>query len=156
MSGRSDLPGIVPPPLILAVSLLIGWGLTRVMADPGLGVGWDVRRYVAFVLIAGGILLDGVATGQFRRLGTRPEPWKPTTALATGGLYRFSRNPIYIGFALIYVGVAVAMDSLITLALLAPSMVLVDRLAVIREERYLAARFGAEWDAYRTKVRRWL
>lgn len=154
MSGRSDLPGIVPPPLILAVSLLIGWGLTRVVADPGLGVGWDVRRYVAFVLIAGGILLDGVATGQFRRLGA--EPWKPTTALATGGLYRFSRNPIYIGFALIYVGVAVAMDSLITLALLAPSMVLVDRLAVIREERYLAARFGAEWSAYRTKVRRWL
>lgn len=154
--SRSDLPGIVPPPLILALSLLLGWGLTQVVADPGLGIGWDVRRYIAFVLIAGGIVIDGAATAHFRRLGTRPEPWKPTTALAVDGLYRFSRNPIYIGFALIYVGICAAMNSLIALALLIPSMVLVDRLAVVREERYLAARFGAEWDAYRARIRRWL
>lgn len=153
---RSDLSGIVPPPLILGLSLLLGWGLGQIVDDPGLGIGWDVRRYIAFGGIALGILIDGAATAHFRRLGTRPEPWKPTTALATDGLYRFSRNPIYIGFALIYLGVVAAVDSLFALALLIPAMVLVDRLAVVREERYLAARFGAAWDAYRSKVRRWL
>lgn len=154
--SRTDTPGVVPPPLILALTALVGWGLTQVVADPGLGVGWDVRRYIAFAGIAVGILVDGAAAGHFRKQGTRPEPWKPTTALVTGGLYRFSRNPIYVGFALIYVGVAFALDSMIVLALLIPAMVLVDRLAVVREERYLAARFGTDWEAYRAKVRRWL
>lgn len=152
----SDTARIVPPPLILGLSLLLGWGLGRIVDDPGLGIGWDIRRYIAFVGIAAGIMIDGAATMQFRRLGTRPEPWKPTTALATDGLYKFSRNPIYVGFALIYIGVVAVMDSMIALALLIPAMVLVDRLAVVREERYLAARFGAEWEAYRSRVRRWL
>ncbi|KQW83231.1 isoprenylcysteine carboxyl methyltransferase [Brevundimonas sp. Root1279] len=146
----------MPPPLIFAVGLAVGWGLTRVVVDPGLSVGWDVRRYVAFALIAGGLLIDGAAAGHFRRLGTHPAPWKETTALATDGLYRFSRNPIYIGFAMMYLGIAVAMNSLITVGLLAPCLIAIDRLAIVREEAYLAAKFGPAYEAYRKKVRRWL
>lgn len=151
-----DTPGVIPPPLIFAAGLLVGWGLTRVLADPGLGLEWGVARYVAFGLIAAGLLIDGAAAGQFRRIGTRPEPWKPSTALATDGLYRFSRNPIYIGFALLYLGIAVAMNSLITVGLLLPCLVAVDRLAIAREEAYLAEKFGPAYEAYRKKVRRWL
>lgn len=156
MTAR-DTPGVLaPPPLIYLAFLLAGWGLTFVVADPGIGLDWSVRRYLAFALIVGGILVDGAAAGQFRRIGTRPEPWKPSTALATDGLYRFSRNPIYIGFALIYLGVAVWIDSLIALAALLPCLVVIDRFVILREERYLAGKFGADWDAYRRKVRRWL
>ncbi|MFN3559847.1 MAG: methyltransferase family protein [Brevundimonas sp.] len=145
-----------PPPLIYVGFLLAGWGLSRVIADPGIGAGWDVRRYIAFALIIGGLLLDGAAMEGFRRKGTPAEPWKESVALETGGVFRFSRNPIYVGFGLIYAGSAVWMDSLIALALLIPCMVVVDRFVVLREEAYLSAKFGAGWDDYRVKVRRWL
>ncbi|WP_439472510.1 methyltransferase family protein [Brevundimonas sp.] len=156
MTGPNTGPVRFPPPLIYVGFLLAGWGLTFVVADPGLGAGWDVRRYIAFALIVGGLLLDGAAMESFRRKGTPAEPWKESVALETGGVFRFSRNPIYVGFALIYAGAAVWMDSLIALALLLPCMVMVDRFVVLREEAYLFAKFGADWDAYRSKVRRWL
>ena len=149
-------PAVVPPPLVYLVFLLAGWGLSRVVADPGVGLDWDLRRYVAFALIVGGLLIDGAAVQGFRRKGTPAEPWKDATALETEGLYRFSRNPIYLGYAIAYAGIAVAMNSLIALALLIPCMVMIDRFVVLREEAYLSRKFGAAYDAYRSRVRRWL
>lgn len=156
MTDRDTAGVIAPPPLIYLGFLLAGFGLSALLPDPGLGLPGDIRRYLAFGLIAGGIVIDGAAAGQFRRAGTRPEPWKPTTALAAEGLYRFSRNPMYVGFALIHAGLAVAVDSVFALALLIPCLIVVDLFVIRREERYLAARFGADYEAYRAKVRRWL
>ena len=157
-----DHPGVIaPPPLIYLGFLLAGWGLEQFtvhMISLGMGFGLDVdlRRGLAFALVIGGLLLDGIAAGTFRRLGTPPEPWKPTTALATGGLYKYSRNPIYVGFAITYAGFALAMDSPIALALLVPCLIVVDRFVIQREERYLMTKFGAQYEAYKGKVRRWL
>ena len=157
MKPKSDHAGVIaPPPLIYLAFLLAGFGLGRLIDEPSLGLATDWRRGLAFVLVIGGLLLDGIAAGTFRRLGTPPEPWKPTTALATGGLYRFSRNPIYLGFALTYVGFAVAMDSPVALGLILPCLIVIDRFVIAREERYLADRFGAEYAAYKERVRRWL
>lgn len=153
----ADTAGVIaPPPLIFLGFLAIGWGLSQVSPEPGLPISPDVRRYLAFALIAGGVVVDGAAVDRFRRAGTRPEPWKPTTALTTDGLYRFTRNPMYLGFALIYAGLAVVLDSAIALALLIPCLIVIDLFVIRREERYMAARFGADYDAYRRKVRRWL
>lgn len=168
--AASDTPGVIaPPPLIFLGFLLAGWGLSRLVGDPGLnlglnlgptlaaaGFGPEATRWLALGLVVAGLGLDMAAAGVFRRLGTRPEPWKPSTALATDGLYRFSRNPMYLGFALIYAGFAVGMDSVAALALLLPCLVMIDLFVVRREEAYLAARFGADYDAYRRRVRRWL
>jgi len=164
-----DRPGVIaPPPLIYLGFLLAGWGLGEVASLPavaGAGLGWltagfgldmPVRRGLALALIVGGLLLDGAAAGHFRRLGTPPEPWKPTTVLATGGLYGLTRNPIYLGFAITYVGLAIAMDSWLVLVLLIPCLIVVDRFVIRREERYLALKFGADYDDYRARVRRWL
>lgn len=157
MSQKPDVAGVVaPPPLIFLAFLLAGFGIGRLIGEPSLGLAVDWRRGLAFVLVIGGLLLDGIAAGTFRRLGTPPEPWKPTTALATGGLYRFSRNPIYLGFGVTYAGFAVAMDSPVALALLFPCLIVIDRFVIAREERYLAAKFGADYQAYKGKVRRWL
>ncbi len=156
MSTR-DHPGVIaPPPLIYLGFLLAGFGIGRLVSEPSLGLDVDLRRGLAFVLVIGGLLLDGIAAGTFRRLGTPPEPWKPTTALATGGLYKYSRNPIYVGFAITYAGFALAMDSPIALALLVPCLIVIDRFVIQREERYLTTKFGAEYQAYKGKVRRWL
>ena len=152
-----DHPGVIaPPPLIYLGFLLAGYGVGQLVSEPSLGLNADVRRGLAFVLVIGGLLLDGIAAGTFRRLGTPPEPWKPTTALATGGLYQYSRNPIYVGFAVTYAGFALAMDSPVALALLAPCLMVIDRFVIQREERYLSTKFGAEYQAYQGKVRRWL
>ena len=169
MTTTRDTPGVIaPPPLIYLGFLLLGWLIFR-FATPevvgpdaadwlGLGFGMETRtrRIVSLPLIIGGLLLDGAAAGYFRRLGTAVEPWKPSTVLATDGLYRFSRNPIYLGFAITYAGLAVAMDSVLVLILLIPCLWVVDRFVIAREERYLSARFGADYDAYRARVRRWL
>lgn len=169
MTTARDTPGVVaPPPLIYIGFLLAGWVLFR-FANPavvgpeaagwlslGFGLETQTRRIVALPLIIGGLLLDGAAAGYFRRLGTAVQPWKPTTVLATGGLYRFSRNPIYLGFAITYAGLAVAMDSVLVLLLLIPCLWVIDRFVIQREERYLSAKFGAGYDAYRARVRRWL
>ena len=167
MSDR-DHPGVIaPPPLIYLGFLLVGWAIFR-FANPevlgeagrwlklGFGLGTQTRRIISLPLIIGGLLLDGAAAGYFRRLGTAVEPWKPSTVLATNGLYRFSRNPIYLGFAITYAGLAIAMDSVLILVLLIPCLWVVDRFVIRREERYLAAKFGADYDAYRARVRRWL
>ncbi|MFZ4165675.1 methyltransferase family protein [Brevundimonas sp. NPDC058933] len=152
-----DHPGVLaPPPLIYLGFLLAGYGVGQLVSEPSLGLNADVRRGLAFVLVIGGLLLDGIAAGTFRRLGTPPEPWKPTTALATGGLYQYSRNPIYVGFGITYAGFALAMDSPVALALLAPCLMVIDRFVIQREERYLTMKFGAEYHAYKGKVRRWL
>ena len=152
-----DHPGVIaPPPLIYLGFLLAGYGVGQLVSEPSLGLDVGLRRGLAFALVIGGLLLDGIAAGTFRRLGTPPEPWKPTTALATDGLYRFSRNPIYVGFGITYAGFALAMDSPVALALLAPCLMVVDRFVIQREERYLSTKFGAEYQAYQGKVRRWL
>ena len=167
--SQSDNPGVIaPPPLIYLGFLLLGWGLAQLGATPRAietDFGWlaasfdlemPVRRGVALTLIVGGLLLDGMAAGLFRRRGTAVEPWKPSTVLINEGPYRFSRNPIYVGFAITYAGLAIAMNSWVALLLLFPCLVVVDRFVIQREERYLAAKFGADYDAYRQKVRRWL
>ncbi len=168
MTANRDTPGVIaPPPLIYIGFLLVGWAIFR-FANPevlgeaarwlklGFGLETQTRRIVSLPLIIGGLLLDGAAAGYFRRLGTAVEPWKPSTVLAVDGLYRFSRNPIYLGFAITYVGLAVAVDSVFVLLLLIPCLWVVDRFVIQREERYLSARFGADYDVYRARVRRWL
>jgi protein-S-isoprenylcysteine O-methyltransferase Ste14 len=173
MTANRDIPGVIaPPPLIYLGFILLGWGLTELALRPevvaaigadasrwltlGFGLETPVRRAIALTLIVGGLVLDGAAAGYFHRLGTPHEPWKPTTVLAVGGLYRFTRNPIYLGFAITYAGLAIAMDSVLTLILLVPCLFVIDRFVIAREERYLSGKFGADYDAYRSRVRRWL
>jgi protein-S-isoprenylcysteine O-methyltransferase Ste14 len=92
----------------------------------------------------------------FRRAGTSPNPWRPTTAMVTGGPYRLSRNPMYLGFTLLYLGAACWANSLWLLLFLPVILALMQQLVILREERYLERRFGAEYVGYRNRVRRWI
>jgi len=167
--SKTDIPGVIaPPPLIYLGFLFFGWGAAQLGAHPEavvMGLGWlsagfglemPVRRGLALTLIVGGLLLDGMAAGLFRRRGTAVEPWRPSTALIVEGPYRFSRNPIYLGFAVTYAGLALAMDSWVALILIVPCLIVIDRFVIQREERYLRHKFRADYDGYRRKVRRWL
>lgn len=152
-----DHPNVaVPPPLIFLGFLFAGYGLGKLIGDPGFGLGLELRRGAALTLIVGGLLLDGLAAGLFRRFDTAVEPWKPSTALVTSGPYRFSRNPIYVGFAITFVGLALAMDSWSALAALIPCLIVVEAFVIRPEERYLEGKFGREYLDYKARVRRWL
>jgi protein-S-isoprenylcysteine O-methyltransferase Ste14 len=144
----------VPPPLIFVGFLLAGLALEAVAPIDGLDSPW---RWIPLALgIAIWAWLDGSAMRRFQRAGTALPPFRPTSAIVTDGPYRFSRNPIYIGMAALYVGLAVAFDAIWALILL-PVVLLVIRFYVIaREERYLETKFGEEYLSYKRSVRRWI
>ena len=83
-------------------------------------------------------------------------PWTPSARLVQDGPYRFSRNPIYLAFFSLYLGVAFVFDSGYILIMLVVVFVLFDRMQVPREERYLQEKFGDEFRQYKEKVRRWV
>jgi len=102
------------------------------------------------------LALDIWAVATFRRLGTTPNPAGPTTALAVGGPYRFTRNPMYLGLVFLMAGLAFLANALWPLVLLPVVIVIVRRAVIDREERDLTAEFGEEYLRYKARVRRWL
>jgi protein-S-isoprenylcysteine O-methyltransferase Ste14 len=109
-------------------------------------------------LICGGLwlVLDGGAMLRFRRAGTSMVPLNPSTALVVSGPYRFTRNPMYLGMAFLYVGLAFALGVIWALFLLPLVIAAVDQLVIAREEAYLVRKFGQPYCDYMARVRRWL
>lgn len=144
---------VAPPPLIFLVGLALGFGLEALA--PGADVPAAVRYLLGPLLLLAGGALNASFLASFHRAGTRIEPWEPTTAIVTTGAYRFTRNPGYLGMALIFAGIALLAGALWPLATLVPTIAVIDRGVIVREERYLNRQFGAEYAAYRARVRRW-
>jgi protein-S-isoprenylcysteine O-methyltransferase Ste14 len=92
---------------------------------------------------------------QFKVAGTPVPGNQPTTAIVQSGPYRFSRNPIYLAFSILMLGIACWLNSLWLLGTLAAAVSLMSLLVIPREERYLERRFNAEYQEYKAKVRRW-
>lgn len=153
-SESHDIPGVVaPPPLIYAAGLLIGWVLQRARPWPFLPAGTARPLGIALVL-AGLVGFAGMMA--FRRAGTSPNPWHTAARLVTGGPYRFTRNPMYLGFTLWYLGACAWMNALWPLLLLPLVLLVMQRGVIAREEAYLERRFGRDYTEYRARVRRWI
>ncbi len=158
-SARStrDSAGVrIPPPLIFLAGLAAAVVFDRFVTLWSISGGSGLRFLAAVPLAAAGAAVIVLALALFRRAGTRPEPWQPTSALVFDGIYRVTRNPMYLGMALLYAGVAVALDSPLALLLLAPVVAAIHFGVVAREERYLEAKFGEPYRRYRAQVRPWL
>lgn len=155
LRSMSDSAGVhVPPPFLFLIAIVGGlllhqrWPLP-LPAWPGLDV-------LGAVLIASWLSLMVPAILRFWRAHTSILPFRPATALVQGGVYRFTRNPMYLGFALLTVACGLLFQSLWPMVLLPPVLYLVQRLVIAPEERYLRRRFGAEYEAYTQRVRRWI
>ena len=144
-----------PPPFVYLGFLLIGLVVDR-LTGWSMPVGLMPMVVIAIPLIVGGILLLMAANGLFKRAGTDVKPWKPVTSIVDTGLYGFTRNPMYLGMALLYTGLAVAFRSIGALILLPIVIIIIQTQVIAREERYLEAKFGEAYRAYKTRVRRWL
>jgi len=138
-----DRPGVVaPPPLILATSLGLALFAERVVALP-LWPGAVTARWAFAALVAGGTV--GIALWavlRFRAARTNVEPWKPSTTLVTDGPYRWTRNPMYLGMAVLHLAVALAAASWWPVLTTAGFVWVMSWGVIAREERYLAAKFG--------------
>jgi protein-S-isoprenylcysteine O-methyltransferase Ste14 len=142
------------PPLLLVGCLLLGYAATWLIPVDGLPRG--VLRIFGALFIGAGLALIVWASSTLTRAGTTILPHQPSTRLVTAGPFGFTRNPIYLGDALLIAGLGGIEASPWYGAAAVLFLVLVDRLAIIREEAHLAARFGSEWTDYSSKVRRWL
>ena len=146
-----------PPPLAFAGTLLAGWLLGRLLGNPGIPLhGWHLVRTLGWVAIFAGFAIMMTAVGLFQKSGTDPKPWKTATALVTDGVYRWTRNPMYLGMALIYFGIALVLNSLVALLLLIPLVFVIQKEVIEREERYMESKFGEAYREYRARARRWI
>jgi protein-S-isoprenylcysteine O-methyltransferase Ste14 len=127
--------------------------MTRSAQPPG-----AARAAVAGATAAASAVIAGAAAAQFRRRGTTVDPFEPERAsvLVTTGANTVTRNPMYVGMAGLLVANAVRRGSWTALLPVAAFITVIDRVQVAAEETALVAKFGAEYDAYRAAVPRWL
>jgi protein-S-isoprenylcysteine O-methyltransferase Ste14 len=156
-SGAPDVAGVIAlPPLIFLGFLAAAAVLEAVVPFPLLAAPAFPRYLAGAALAAGGFAMIAMGTRRFQAAGTNIPPTLPTTALVVDGIYRRTRNPLYLGTTLVYLGLAVAAGSLWTIGLLVPLMWVMNVGVVAREERYLERKFGDAYRAYKARVRRWI
>lgn len=144
-----------PPPFVFVGMLLLGLVLDRLIPW-SFEMTWIGRYVGGGVLIIVGLLYAVSAMGLFRKAGTDVKPWKTTTTIVATGVYRFTRNPMYVGMAMLYTGLGFMLSSLGVLLLLPLVIVLIRTQVIAREERYLELKFGQSYLDYKARVRRWL
>jgi protein-S-isoprenylcysteine O-methyltransferase Ste14 len=159
--GPLSQPGVVGVPLgplgILAGDILLGLLLRRVWPQ-GL-VGAAFQHPLRLVGIAMGVLWLGLAIWSvraFHSAGTSPNPTAPSKAIATGGPYRFTRNPMYVGMMSLMLGLALALNSVAMLLTAIVAWFLLRYAVIAPEERYLDSKFGQAYTDYKARVRRWI
>lgn len=153
--AEPDTAGVVaPPPLIYLAGLIVGIVLDALLPEGELP--WAVRWILGGALALAGIALLLSFNISFSRKGTAVEPWKPTTAIVTSGPYRITRNPAYLGMAIAYIAITLLADAPWALLTLPIVIVVIDRMVITREERYLERKFGQEYLDYKATVRRWI
>ncbi|MHB8603741.1 MAG: methyltransferase family protein [Thermoplasmatota archaeon] len=152
--GEDNAEVVAAPPLFFLAPLVVG--LVVEYFVPTMLLAGAPRWVLGTLLALAGPALQGWAFSSMKKVGTTPLPARPTTALTFAGPYRFTRNPMYVSFALLTAGVAVLTSSAWVLAAVPVGIVGVTFGAIRREERYLERKFGAEYVAYKARVRRWI
>jgi protein-S-isoprenylcysteine O-methyltransferase Ste14 len=155
MTARLDSPGVCfPPPLWDALAVLTGILLNRLWPWP-IGTG-PLAPIAGAFFVVGWMALSFSSIGRFRRSNTSIVPIRAANALVLSGPYRYTRNPMYLSLALLTIAAGLFLSMWWPIALLLPALAIVQKFVILREERYLQNRFGAEYEAYTRRVRRWL
>lgn len=145
-----------PPPLFYLAGLALGIAADRFGHLPRLGLQPAVRDVLGIGLFIAGFAISLAGAGLFMRRGTAIIPYKPASVLVTSGIYDWTRNPMYLGMAMIYVGVAIFMNSVAALVLLPLVLTTIQTQVIAREEAYLERAFGGDYVAYKKRVRAWI
>ncbi len=144
-----------PPPFVYLGFLLLGLLLDRLL-ELDFSLPALIRFGFGPLLVVAGAVPILLAGSLFKGAGTDVKPWKTTSAIVDDGIYAVTRNPMYLGMALVMAGLALLFESLGALIMLAPTLIAVRLFVIAREERYLTGKFGDRYRDYTRRVRRWL
>ena len=146
----------IPPGVLVVLTAAFMWLASAVtpatvFAIPGRSLG-------AAIFMLTGVIISGLGFAAFRRAKTTVNPMKPGSAsvLVEGGIYRLTRNPMYLGFLVVLLGWAMSLSNLVAFLLLPVFVFYMNRFQIEPEEKALVALFGQSFVAYKTRVRRWL
>lgn len=134
--------------IVAMIALHFIYPVTRVLPPI-----WNLLGMIPIIL---GITTNLIADKAFHTANTTVKPFEESSVLVMNGVFRITRNPMYLGFVLILIGTAVLMRSLTPYVIVVAFVILIDRIYITVEERMLAEKFGSEWEEYRRHVRRWL
>lgn len=151
-NDHPDVP-VLPPFIYLG---FLGLALVLDFIFPVDVFAWGLQFFLGMLLLSAGIGLLTFCVMRFTRAGTAVPPTQPTTAIVTNGPYGYSRNPIYIAFIAVYLGLCFLFDLLWGFPLLVPLIYIVNTYVIQREEEYLSAKFGDAYNEYAAKVKRWI
>jgi len=145
----------IPPLVLVALAAAAMWFLPAIAVLPRLGP-WHVALCIAVALLGAAVCLAGVLA--FRRARTTVDPMQPAaaTSLVVRGIYHYTRNPMYLGFLLVLLAWALYLAKLSALLVLPLFVGYLTVFQIKPEEAALRGRFGADFDAYAARVRRWL
>jgi protein-S-isoprenylcysteine O-methyltransferase Ste14 len=152
---NSDAPDVkIIPPLVYLAGIVVGllvsvWMPITVIQNP---TAWIIGGF----FIVCGAVLAGSAILKFKGVGTTVRPDRAASSLVIAGPYKITRNPMYLGLALVYLGIAVADQSVWALILFPVVLIIIQHWAIEPEEAFLERRFGTDYSRYRANVRRWL
>ena len=147
-------PGLIRPPFVYLTSIVLGLLLHLVW--PRQFIPRSVSTPIGAMITVLAVVLFVFAVRTLRGAGTPVPGNRPTTAIVRAGPYRFTRNPIYLAFSLLQLGLSCWVNSLALLITLIPAVALMGLVVIPSEERYLEARFPSEYPVYKASVRRWL
>lgn len=155
MAHDTDNAGVIaPPPLIFLSGLLIGGVISWFYPFWFLPGFWGYVLGGPLVIAGFGVIF--AAKAKMAKAETNIEPWKPTTAILSDGIYGLSRNPVYVALIFIYLGVVCLFNLLWILPPLILVLLVMHFGVILREERYLERKFGQDYSDYKKRVRRWV
>ena len=156
-SQHADSPGVnFMPPAVFFICLAGGYLTELWLHWPVQLLPHPIGHYTGLTIALIGLLFGLLGNVKFRSLGVNVKPNLPASQLVTKGIYRFSRNPMYVGFILALFGIGIAKGSIPMVLSAVPMFLYLNWYVIRREEKYLARVFGEEYEAYRRRVRRWL
>ena len=146
----------VPPPAVALVTAVLMWLVSR--ATAALAFEFPAGNILAIGLAAAGIIIAVAGVVTFRRARTTLNPTKPesSSSLVSWGIYRITRNPMYLGLLLELTGWAIFLSNWLAFVFLPVFIVYINRFQIVPEERVLTSLFGREFVAYQSRVRRWI
>jgi protein-S-isoprenylcysteine O-methyltransferase Ste14 len=146
--------GMLRPPFVYLFAIVAGVALD--FMQPLRFLPNELGAFIGIPIVVAALVLFLLSVRRFKAAGTPVPGNRPTTAIVRSGPYRWSRNPIYLAFSVLQLGIACWLNSLWLLGTLAAALGLMTWAVIPREERYLERKFGAEYLEYKANVRRWL
>ena len=155
-TGRPDVAnfGLLRPPFVYLSAILAAVALHFI--QPLRFLPDELGAFIGIPIVVAALVLFLLSVRRFKAAGTPVPGNRPTTAIVRSGPYQWSRNPIYLAFSILQLGIACWLNSLWVLGTLGAAWALMTWVVIPREERYLERRFGAEYLEYKAKVRRWI